>query len=411
MGKDLKGKELGEGISQRKNGKYCARYIDRFGKRKSLYGDTLKEVKNKQARAIVEDHQRRNVVNEKTTLNEWYQNWMKVYKEPVIRLNTKRHYEHVYNSKIAPVLGKEKLTEITKLKITALINNLAKQGYQWETLNKVKILLIDMFNKALEDEFVVRNPAKGVRLPKNRPTNDVKALSKEIQDEFLECSAGTFYHNLFLVAINTGLRPGELFALEESDLNFDKNEISVTKTLVYQKLEGDTQKSFHMGPPKTESSIRKVPMNEVCKNALKMQLKLQKLVMSNSPYKGRLEFPKLLFVTKYGTPLNSVLYSAAIKKIVDEMNLTRDDLEKVEEFGGHVFRHTFATRCFEAGIEPKMVQSYLGHATLAMTMDLYTSVMPEKKQLDMEKFEAYNQMKSPDMSKYEEPSKIIKMCS
>ncbi len=152
-------------------------------------------------------------------------------------------------------------------------------------------------------------------------------------------------------------------------------------------------------------------MNEVSKNALKMQIKLQKIVMDNSPYKGKLEFPQLLFVTKYGTPLNSVLYSAAIKKIVDEMNLTRDSLEQIESFSGHRFRHTFATRCFEAGIEPKMVQSYLGHATLAMTMDLYVSVMPDKKQSDMEKFEVYNQMKAPDMSKYEETSKIIKMCS
>lgn len=111
------------------------------------------------------------------------------------------------------------------------------------------------------------------------------------------------------------------------------------------------------------------------------------VILHKSPYKNNLAFPDLLFTTKYGTPLNSVLYSAAIHSIIAEINLTRDSLEEIEKFSGHTFRHTFATRCFETGIQPKTVQTYLGHSSLSMTMDLYTSVMQQKKSDDIKLLE------------------------
>ena len=160
----------------------------------------------------------------------------------------------------------------------------------------------------------------------------------ENQADFFECSAGTFYNNLFVVAINTGLRPGELFALTEDDIDFEKNEIKVNKTLLYQKLDGDTQKEFHIDLPKTKSSYRTVPINSFCKEALQEQIILHKIICDNSPYKGKLDFPDLLFTTKFGTPLNSQLYLQAIGKIVDEINLTKDPLDAMEKFSGHTFR-------------------------------------------------------------------------
>lgn len=387
MGKDLKGKELGKGLSQRKDGKYSGRFVDRFGKRTQVYGSTLKEVKNKIAVAVADNERLRNVVEPNTTLDQWYEKWMKVYKIPVIRANSKKRYETVYIKHIRPYLGNKKLTEITKLMITDTINQVHAKGYQWETLNKIRILLIDMLDRAMEDDFLVKNPAKGVRLPVNRPQSEAKALTREDQADFFECSAGTFYNNLFIAAINTGLRPGELFALTEDDIDFEKNEIKVNKTLLYQKLDGDTQKEFHIDPPKTKSSYRTVPINSFCREALQKQIILHKIICDKSPYKGKLDFPDLLFTTKFGTPLNSQLYLQAIGRIVDEINLTKDPLDAMEKFSGHTFRHTFATRCFEAGIPPKTVQSYLGHASLQMTMDLYTSVLDKKKVDDMKLLE------------------------
>lgn len=91
MGKNLKGKELGKGITQRKNGVYHGRYVDRFGARRSVYGTTVKEVKAKLAEAELNEQKLSNIVDEKITLDEWYEKWMRVYKEPVVRLSTKLH--------------------------------------------------------------------------------------------------------------------------------------------------------------------------------------------------------------------------------------------------------------------------------------------------------------------------------
>ena len=410
MGKDLKGKELGKGIAQRKDGTYQGRYVNRFGDRKSVYGSSVKEVKNKLAQAELNEQKMSNIVDEKIVLDDWFEKWMRVYKEPVVRLSTKTMYDSMYKRLISPAFGKKRLVNITKLMVTDSLNNMAKNGYQYETLNKVKILLIDMLDRAMEDQFLVRNPAKGVRLPKNKPQKESKALSKEDQTDFFECAAGTFYNNMFVVAVNTGLRPGELYALTENDIDLENNVIHVNHTLLYQKLDGDTCKTFHMGPPKTETSVRTVPINIYCRRALEKQVIQRKIVMAKTCRKN-LEFPDLLFTTKYGTPLNAELYGAAIDRIVQEVNLTRDSLDLMEPFSGHCFRHTFATRCFEAGIAPKTVQAYLGHASLQMTMDLYTSVMEHKKVDDMQLLEKTIDMPDPvaDIG-LAGGDKIIKFC-
>lgn len=405
MGKDLKGKELGKGISQRKDGSYEGRFVNRFGKRESVYGKTLKEIKLNFANAIANDSKKRNVVDPQTTLNDWFIKWMRVYKEPTVRPNTKLIYETVYKKHIQPYLGEKKLTDITKIMVTDAINHEHRNGYQWETQNKMRILLIDMFDRALEDEFVVRNPARGVRLPINRPKNEIKSLTNEDQEQFFECAAGTFYNNLFVVAINTGMRPGELFALREKDIDLKEGTINIEHSLLYQKLDGDEQKTFHLGGPKTSSSYRTIPINSFCRAALEKQIIQKRVIMNKLSTKKDLEFPDLLFTTKFGTPLNSQLYCDAIGKIVDEINLMKDPLDYMEKFSGHCFRHTFATRCFEAGIAPKTVQAYLGHASLQMTMDLYTDVLEKKKVDDMKLLE--DAMKQKKQYTFNDSAKII----
>lgn len=244
-------------------------------------------------------------------------------------------------------------------------------------IKTVLYLLYYILGKALEDNFVRRNPAKGVRTASNKPKNDRRVLTTEDQNTFFDCSSGTFYNNLFVVAVNTGLRPGELFALTWNDVDLQNRTISVTKTLVYQKYLDDDSKNFHLEPPKTKQSERLVPINSICAKALKRQYMQKNVVARNNPKETA--FSDLLFTTKYNTPLNSVLYSGAIDKIVAEINLMRDSMDSFETFSGHTFRHTFATRCIESGINPKTLQSYLGHATIQMTMDLYVHSTNETK--------------------------------
>ena len=382
MGKDLNGKELGTGISQRKNGMYQARYVDRFRNRKTIYDKNLRELKNKLNTGVYEDKKQINIVDEKTTLDEWYKKWIDIHKYNVIRINTKCHYDSVYRKHISPTLGSIPISQITQLQIKGVIKKLHKANYGYETQNRVRIMLLDMFDKAMIDNFVLRNPCKGLRIQKDR-NFERRVLTRDEQMDFYECCKGTFYDNLFVVAVNTGLRPGELCGLKWSDINFNKMEISVERTLLYQKLDGDEQKTFHFDPPKTKTSRRKVPINKQCEVALKKQYLQSNVVKSrlySKPLKG---FEDLLFTTKFSTPINSQIYLEAIKRIIDEINLMKDDLEQMEPFSAHTFRHTFATRCFESGIQPKTVQKYLGHATLQMTMDLYTHVLDEQSKDDM----------------------------
>ena len=133
MGKDLKGKELGKGIAQRKDGTYQGRYVNRFGDRKSVYGSSVKEVKNKLAQAELNEQKMSNIVDDKIVLDDWFEKWMRVYKEPVVRLSTKTMYNSMYKRLISPVFGKKRLVNITKLMVTDLLNTMAKNGYQYET--------------------------------------------------------------------------------------------------------------------------------------------------------------------------------------------------------------------------------------------------------------------------------------
>lgn len=385
MGKDLDGKELGNGIAQKKNGRYEARYVDRFGKRISISGRDLKDVKRRFNEAIYENDQEINI-KDNIRLDDWYNKWMNVYKYNVIRENSKRHYNHVYKKHISPILGHFYIKDITQLQIRELINKLDKEGYQYETKNKVRIILIDIFNKAMIDEFVRKNPAKGITIKRNEE-RDIQVLSIEDQISFFECCKGTFYDNFFNIAVCSGMRIGELAALRWKDIDFDNKVIHVNRTLVYQKYNDDNGKTFHFESPKTKTSIREVPITKQCEFFLKKQYLQKNIIQSKTPKKVEAQFQDLLFTTKYNTPLNSQIICDAIKKIVDEINLTRDTADEMEIFSCHCFRHTFATRCFEAGIQPKTVQSYLGHATLQMTMDLYTSVLKEHLVSEIDKLE------------------------
>lgn len=379
MGKDLKGKELGIGLSQRKDGIYQARYTDRWGKRKTIYGKILRELRKELAEAVA-SNQNYTSIKDDVILDNWFIRWMDIYKNKNIRPNTKREYTHIYYKNISPYLGNRKINSLVKSDIQLLIDNAYDNNYGYERQNKIKVILKDMLQRAVEDCLVVNNPVSGVKLRTDKEIR-AKSLTIEEQNTFFDYCRNTFYDNLFNVAVNTGLRPGEIFALQLSDVDLENGYIDVNKTLVYQKYLDDDCKTFHIEPPKTKQSYRKVPINSVCRIYLEKQFELKKIISNKRPKQQN----DYLFVTKFNTPLNSVIYSDAIKAVIRQINLTRSFDSQFEVFSGHTFRHTFATRCFENGIDTKVVQSYLGHASLKMTMDLYTHVSEEKSSLDIEK--------------------------
>ena len=395
MGKDLKGRELGNGIHQRKDKKYCARFVNAFGKRVSLYSWDLRDLKKQYKEKLVQMEQQPFSVCESITVDEWYRKWLDVYKKNAVRESTFRLYKDTYNRLISPTLGKMQLRDVRKIHVQKLINDLAEQkNYSWQVLDKVRRILNDMYGRAIEDDLAIKNPVRGVRIPKEK-SESYHVLSKDEQALFFETAAGTFYDNLINVAVNTGLRPGEMFALTKNDIDMKKKVIHVRKTLLYAQFEGESQKTFRFGPPKTKSSVRDVPINSICEKYLYRQMTLKNMLDRKFPKED--EFADLLFVTKLNTPINVQIQNDAIRRIINMRNDMLDDIEKLPVFGGHTFRHTFATRCLEAGVKPKTIQSYLGHASLEMTMNLYVHTTETVKQEEIELLEQnINTLSSPD---------------
>ncbi len=395
MGKDLKGRELGKGFYQRKDKVYCARYVNAFGKRESLYANDLKELEKLYNDKIYELNHHLNVISDTITVDEWYEKWIVVYKKNSVRESTLRLYKDIYRRMISPVLGKMQLNTVRKIHVQNLINELHdRMDYSWQVLDKVRRILNDMYGRAIEDDFAIKNPTKGVRIPKDKGEN-YHVLTQDEQALFFESAAGTYYDNMFNVAVNTGLRPGELFALTRDDIDMKKKVIHVRKTLLYAKFEGETAKTFRIGPPKTKTSVRDVPINSICEKYLFRQFTLKNMISRKFPRND--EFSDLLFVTKHNTPINVQIFNDAIRRIIGLRNEMMDDFEQLPVFGGHTFRHTFATRCLESGVKPKTIQSYLGHATLEMTMNLYVHTTDSVKKEEIELLEQnINVLNSPD---------------
>ena len=182
MGKDLKGKELGVGISQRKDGIYQARFNDRWGKRKTIYNKSIKKLRKELAIAVSEN-ETFSSIREEVTLDLWFTRWMEVYKEKSIRPNTKREYVHIYQKNISPYIGKRTINSLIKSDIQLLIDRAYDEGYQYELQSKMKVILKDMLQRAVEDQLLISNPVSGIKLRSEKETKP-KALSIQDQNTF-----------------------------------------------------------------------------------------------------------------------------------------------------------------------------------------------------------------------------------
>ena len=374
MGKDINGKEIGNGISQKKTGKakgkYVAKCYDARGKRHEISGWDLRDVKKRFAQKKAEIELGLQIVDESVTMDKWFIMWDETYKIPHVQPSTRVVYHHIYKQHIQKHIGKKKLTDIGKMTCQKILNEMHNK-YAWSVQDTVKRVLVDLFNRALEEQLVRLNPAKSCRCPNNKPDDERRVLTNWEQEMFFEATAGTWYYNMFVVAVSTGLRAGEIFALTEDCIDFDKMEIDVRHTLSHAKYLDDEKQMFHLEAPK-HNSYRKVPIaSKECFDALKRQIR-QKGIVSLKYRNYDTPFSDRLFVTRFNTPLILQHYSDAINKNLLEINLMLDETEQIEKFSSHAFRHTFATNCVNDGVSFKVLQKWLGHKSLELTMNLYS---------------------------------------
>mgnify|MGYP000031429679 FL=1 len=376
MGKSLKGKELGQGISQRQDGTYQARFVNRFGKRQTIYAKKYKEVLQKLRDAQAEDEKKLNVVSKDVTLDEWFDIWLDTCKKNC-RETTKECYGTSYN-RVKNELGWRKLTSLNLVIMQRALNGLCSDNARKTT----KGLLCDIMDKAVDSDLLVKNVAKQLNtVITKEEKKERRVLTKKETECFLEEAQKSNYYNMYAVALETGMRLGELCALQWQDIDFEKNMIYVNHTLCYYNKNGKFGYEFH--DTKTKSGKRKIPLTKTAIKFLKLQ-KLQKQRLIASGKIAEKPFQNLIFTNKDNRPINRHVVDNNIKLICKSIQKVH---EEFEEFASHTFRHTFATRAVENGVQPKTLSKILGHSKIEITMNLYCHVTDDSLVEAMEKME------------------------
>lgn len=367
MGKDLRGKELGEGIYQQPNGTYCARFVDKFGKRKSKRSKKLQEVRQWIADATyIDEHSDLDQATD-MLVDAWFDYWISI-KKKTVRPNTVRNYIERYERNIKGVIGKKLLTEVKPIHCQKIFSDMADEGYKTTTIYQIRIALYNMMDFAKENDVIINNPCKkSVKSDKGKPSDKKEALTIDVQKKFLEGATGQSYENQYRFVLQTGLRTGELVGLKWDDIDFENRTLTISRTMEFRYKVGE----WRVGPPKSKSGYRTIPLTYEAIRILKAQKeKNSKIKVIN------MEWADQVFLCRKGEPVKNSAYDTALFKICDKVGIKR--------FSMHVLRHTFATRCIEAGMMPKTLQKILGHSNIGIMMNLYVHITEDEKNKEID---------------------------
>ena len=247
-----------------------------------------------------------------------------------------------------------------------------------------------MFRAALMNDLITKHPMDGVRYTKPvRAVNDIKYLTVEEQMKFLEVAKRSHNYYQYALILETGLRTGELIGLTWDAINWEKRTLTVNKTLEFRHK----QKDWRAGPPKTQQSYRTIPLTNRAYEILKTiydnreNHKHSAKLSQELPYMDRrtgqqkvLIMEDLVFINwRTGEPAKNSSYDTHLYKLCDEAGIKR--------FCMHALRHTYATRAIESGMQPKVLQKLLGHASIKTTMDRYVHVTDDSMNLAVQQFE------------------------
>lgn len=388
MGKNLKGRECGKGICQRKDGKYAARFIGQNGKRQERHFDTLPEARNWLADSQYEDKHGIIIANSDMTVDEWFEYWM----ENLIcdlAPNTKRNYRERYKKNIQPVIGPMKISDVKPMHCKIVLNKM-DAAYAGSTIRQTYIAMGTMFRSAVMNDIIRKHPMDGVRYTKPvRAVDDIKYLTIDEQEEFLAAAKRSHNYRQYALLLETGLRTGELIGLTWDSIDWKKRTLTISKTLEYRHK----QNYWRAGPPKTITSYRTIPLTERAYGILKECYDERETRKESETLSQILEYidrrtgqtnylvmRDLVFVNwRTGEPAKNSSYDTHLYKLCDEAGIKR--------FCMHALRHTYATRAIERGVQPKVLQKLLGHASIKTTMDRYVHVTDDSLTLAVRQFE------------------------
>lgn len=371
MGKNLKGRELGTGLSQRKDGKYSARYLSKSGKRIEKYFPKLQDARTWLAETKYQERHNDIGMAANMTVDAWFQYWLYNIKKNTIRMSTWENYKGRYEYDIKELIGDMIISDVKPFHCQNILNEMFEKGYAKGTINQTKIALHAFFSSAVANEIIPKNPiSREIKCPGSKKA-ERRVLTVDEQKAFIESCSDSPYREEYCFILQTGLRVGELLALTWADVDFQKKVLKISKSLHYQ---GKKERQFVLTETKTKKGMREIPLTDEAVEILRRKRNKRKKRKVAS-----IEYADNIFLNKKGRPEYPVYYNKEIKRIASEIG--------IEEFSIHTLRHTFATRCIEAGMRPKTLQEILGHANIAVTMDLYVHVTDDERASEMKKLE------------------------
>jgi integrase len=356
----------GEGsISRRKGGGWMAQYAVHTAegrKRRTLYGRTRAEVAAKLAKAVADRNGGLAFDGNNLTLGEYLDRWLSDSVRGSVRESTARRYEELSRLHIKPTLGRLKLVKLAPGHLRGLYQEKLEVGLSPRTVNYVHRTLFKSLKQATADGLVPRNVAGLVRAP--RPTKkEIHPLNRSQVKAFFEAASGVGdrLEAVYVVAVHCGLRQGEILGLKWEDVDLEAGTLSVRRSLAWVKKEPI------LNQPKNGKG-RSIRLTRAATEAFKRHRAAQnaeRLRLGGLWAEGDLVFPG-----ERGQPMRAfTLTGGSFKRL-----LKRAGLPEKTRF--HDLRHTCATLLLLEGVHPKFVQELLGHATISITLDTYSHVLP-----------------------------------
>lgn len=351
----------GEGtIYQRADGLWVAQITLPNGKRKAKYSKTQKVVKDwllEQREAIKKGLW---LDNTKITVSEFFDRFMNDVASHTLRPKTIVSYESIIRLHINPEIGNVKLAALTPVQLQTLYSKKLNSGLSKRTVQYIHAVIHRGLAQAVKWGLVNRNVADAVEAPRPTKRAPTTLTVTQVRDLLGVMREDRFYA-LYLLAITTGMRQGELLGLMWDDVDLDQGFIHVRHTAQTIYKQGVV-----LGETKTEKSRRSIAIPEIAIDALKEHWETQKLIKA-----GRRDWVEnnLVFPTSKGTPMTA-------RNLIREFHalLEKAGLPKIRF---HDLRHTSATLLLLAGVHPKIVQERLGHSRIDMTLDTYSHVVPD----------------------------------
>ena len=389
MGKSLRGKECGKGICQRKDGLYSARFVSSEGKRQVKCFSSLPEARNWLEDAKYADKHEDVFVPSDTTVDAWFSFWIENIVGDLAP-NTLRNYRERYKQNIQPIIGKMLLSDVKPMHCKKVLLSM-DADYAGSTIRQAYITMGTMFKAAKMNDLIAKHPMDGVRFTKPvRATDDIKFLTRDEQRVFLETAKRSRNYNQYALILETGLRTGEMIGLTWDAIDFQNRTLTVNKTLEYRHK----QHFWRAGPPKTQQSYRTIPLTDQAYEILKgiwnsrperkespTLDKTLEYIDRRTGVSSRLVMRDLVFINwRTGESAKNSSYDTHLYKLCDEAG--------IEKFCMHALRHTYATRAIECGVQPKVLQKLLGHASIKTTMDRYVHVASESLDQAVRQFES-----------------------